>query len=489
MTKLDQLQPIDAHWAIEEGAARRFLDALKAVSPADAHARHVAARQAQAEEGDSRPYRMDRGVAVLSLEGPMTKRPTSMSWMFGGTSTIEMRQALRAAERDPEVASVLLVVDSPGGQVAGTSDLAADVARVAKVKPVIAYVSDLAASAAYWVASGATEVWANDTAIVGSIGTYMVVEDSKALADEMGVTVYVVRAGEHKGAGVPGTAVTQAHLAEWQRPVDALNDEFVGAVARGRGLDDEGARRLADGRVHVGAAAKALGLIDGVASLDAVLGDMATGILPARKIAAAAAGGRGMASLKDKLLAVLHGHGGDDESGNQAATEHIALVAGTLQPDAVTQKALEEATAKAHELQSQLKATQDAQLGACADAWAKGLVASGKRLPEAVPAASDLYKQLARDDAAETGGLLQFAADGSLVKGTRVQGLEAVVAAQPASGLIGEQLQEHVKAGKPVVALGQREGGAAESVATAKAAAREYAEQANGKGRKAGGKK
>ncbi|HEX5500148.1 MAG TPA: S49 family peptidase, partial [Thermomicrobiales bacterium] len=171
------------------------------------------------------------GVAVIHLTGPLMKYVSSLS---GGSSTAIARRQLRNAVNDDAVASILLRIDSPGGTVSGTADLGDDVARAAKLKPTVAYIEDLGASAAYWIASQARQVFAGRTAIVGSIGAYTVLEDSSAKAEQAGVKIRVVRAGEMKGQGVEGTEITPELLAEVQGLIDALNEHFLRAVAAGR---------------------------------------------------------------------------------------------------------------------------------------------------------------------------------------------------------------------------------------------------------------
>jgi protease-4 len=188
-----------------------------------------------------------------------------------GNSTTVVRQHLQAIAASPDVAGVLLRIDSPGGMIAGTQDLANDVAAVAARKPVFSYIEDLGVAAAYWVASAASKVFSNSTAFVGGIGTYATIADSSKMADEKGVRVHVIRAGEFKGVGVPGTKVTDAQLGHLQSIVDAQNEHFINTVARGRKMAIDRARKLADGRTHVGDGARQLGLIDGVGSLDSVL--------------------------------------------------------------------------------------------------------------------------------------------------------------------------------------------------------------------------
>jgi signal peptide peptidase SppA len=253
-------------WAIEE---RAFRAGCEHVGKLDLRT-HVAQQQAagviapigQAQSG----YQILKGgVAVITLAGTLMKQASSFS---GGTSTVAARRQLRAAAQDETVSSIVLHIDSPGGTVAGTKDLADDVRQAGQSKPVIAYIEDLGASAAYWIAAQASKIHANETGLVGSIGTFMVVEDQSGFAEQLGVKVHVIRAGDFKGSGVPGTEVTDAQLAEWQRLVNGLNAHFLQAVADGRRLELAQVRDLADGRVHVGADAKKLRLVDAVQSFD-----------------------------------------------------------------------------------------------------------------------------------------------------------------------------------------------------------------------------
>lgn len=221
----------------------------------------------EAAIADSRPSVSD-GVAVIELRGRMQKQQASLG---GAASTVAARRAVRAAAADPEVGSILMVIDSPGGTLAGTKELADDIAAAVKSKPVIALIEDMGASAAYWVASQATQVLAQATALVGSIGTYGVVYDMSALAAKDGVKVHVVRAGAMKGAGTPGTEITAEQLAAFQREVNTLNEFFVSGVAAGRKLSVEQVRALATGDVWIGQEAVSAGLIDSVSTFDQAL--------------------------------------------------------------------------------------------------------------------------------------------------------------------------------------------------------------------------
>ena len=223
------------------------------------------APEAARDDAQSRAPVLQDAVALISISGRMQKMESSLAL---STSTVEVRRQIRAAAANPDIGSIVLLIDSPGGTVAGTKDLADDVAAAAARKPIVAYLEDMAASAAYWVASQCTEIRANATALVGSIGTYGVVYDMSAKAAIEGVKVHVVRAGAFKGAGVGGTEVTPEQLAEFQREIDALNEYFVDGVAAGRKLDKARVQALADGRVWIGQEAISAGLIDGVSTID-----------------------------------------------------------------------------------------------------------------------------------------------------------------------------------------------------------------------------
>lgn len=204
-------------------------------------------------------------IAFLEVTGPMMKFRSSMG---GGTSTVQVRRQVRAATADPLVGEIVIHFDTPGGTYAGTADLGADIANAARQKPVTAFVSDLCGSAGYWCASQAREIVATKTSMIGSIGTFLTVEDSSGAAAAAGVKVHVLRAGAFKGRTVDGIEVDAEALGEMQRLVNELNDHFVSAVADGRRLKLETVRELADGRVHLASDAQRLGLINRVSSLD-----------------------------------------------------------------------------------------------------------------------------------------------------------------------------------------------------------------------------
>lgn len=263
-------------WSIEPRHGRDLEAAIRSMD----WAQHVgqfeqrrleaaAARRADPAAGPAYAVTSD-GIAVISLSGPVMKQESSL----GGASTVATRRAVRAAAADPQISGIMLVIDSPGGTTAGVEDLAGDIAAAGKSKLVWAYAEDCCCSAAYHIASQASRLVGGPSAMVGSIGTYLVARDFSANYAAEGIKTYVVKAGEFKGAGTQGTEITPEQLAEMQRLVDSVNARFLAAVSSGRKMSAEQVSKIADGSVHVGAAAQSMGLLDGVASLDQTLAEM-----------------------------------------------------------------------------------------------------------------------------------------------------------------------------------------------------------------------
>jgi signal peptide peptidase SppA len=244
------------------------------------------------EARERRTYALEEHTALIPIAGPMTKGDSK----FGGTSTIRTRHALRQAARDPEVSSIVLQVYSPGGHVDGVQDLADEVWRVRQMKPVVAHIEDLGASAAYWVASQAGRITANATAEIGSIGTMAVLEDSSKRLERLGITVHVVATGPYKGLGVDGAPVSAEALGYVRARVEAINQHFLASIERGRNLRGDALALVSDGRVHHAGPARRLGLLDAVQSLDATLEELRRGRVVAAPSLSSAVPGRNHAA-------------------------------------------------------------------------------------------------------------------------------------------------------------------------------------------------
>lgn len=221
--------------------------------------------EAAAQASGRKPYDVLNHVARIPIMGPMMKGESK----FGGASTVRTRRLLHAAARDPDVESILLHIDSPGGHVAGTQALADDVYRIDQtVKPVVAHYDDLGASAAVWVGSQARHITVNRGGEVGSIGTMAVLEDTSKRMDRLGVAVHVISTGPYKGTGVDGAPLSQEGLAYVRERVEDLNQHFLEALGRGRHLSFEQMQTVREGKVYGAVHAQRLGLVDRITSLE-----------------------------------------------------------------------------------------------------------------------------------------------------------------------------------------------------------------------------
>lgn len=200
------------------------------------------------------------GIALVRISGQIMKGFSK----FGGTNSIMVRRALTLAANDPAVNGMMMVIDSPGGTVAGTDDAAKTVRMFAQRKPLYVQAEDLMASAAYWIGSQADYVAATQTTEVGSIGVMAVVYDTSGMYAKEGIKVHVMATGEQKGAGVDGTEVLPKHLEAMQQRVDDVDRFFKGAVMAGMGLSQEQMAAASSGDVWIAERAKSMGLIDAV---------------------------------------------------------------------------------------------------------------------------------------------------------------------------------------------------------------------------------
>jgi signal peptide peptidase SppA len=205
------------------------------------------------------------GVATIPVRGVLMRsvHPILKAFGFGGADLSEIRTLLLDAVVRDDVKAIRLEIDSPGGTVSGTKELADEVFSTRGLKPITAHASGAMASAAYWIASQADKITATVSTVVGSIGVFGVMRDASKAAADAGVKVHVIASHPLKGAGdVPGAPVSDAQLADMQRHVNTLASLFNADVVRGRAMSAEAVAVIATGQVWVGEEAQAKGLVD-----------------------------------------------------------------------------------------------------------------------------------------------------------------------------------------------------------------------------------
>jgi signal peptide peptidase SppA len=227
---------------------------------------------ARRADGTSSMMRSADGVAIIPVLDTLVNRGAWLDSRSGLTSYEGIAAQLRAAGLDPDVRSVLLDISSPGGEAAGMAGLADMIRSVRQTKPVMAFVNDMAASAAYGIASAASEIVVSPTSALGSIGVVMLHADRSGELAAQGVKPTLIYAGSHKVDGNPFEPLSDAVRADLQASVDAHYNQFLDTVAQGRGskLTPDMARAT-EARTFIGAQAVAGGLADRIASFDEAL--------------------------------------------------------------------------------------------------------------------------------------------------------------------------------------------------------------------------
>lgn len=170
-------------------------------------------------------------IAVIDVGGIITPYPNILSMLFGGTNIASIEAQFIAAMEDPEISGILFRIDSPGGLITGVEELASTIAAARGRKPIVAYAYGNAASAAYWIASAADQIVAGPTTMLGSIGVAVAVPKNR----ESGWVEFVSSNAPSKRLDPEsneGRNSIQARL-------DALEAEFVGAVAANRNVSQE----------------------------------------------------------------------------------------------------------------------------------------------------------------------------------------------------------------------------------------------------------
>lgn len=242
------------------------------------------------------------GVAVIPVFGVISHRGGMDATSEPLASTTAIGRDFRAALADPDIGSIVLHVDSPGGTVDGVAQLSDLIHASRGQKPIVAVADALAASAAYFIAASADEIVATPEAMVGSIGVFTVHTDHVKMAETLGVKQTVIRAGKFKAETHPSQPLSEEARAALQEQVDAAYDLFVKAVARGRGVKPSDVRNgFGEGRVVTAKAALEQGMIDRIGTFDDTVARLS------RPQGRAAAGGRRV-DLERKRLA-LHERG------------------------------------------------------------------------------------------------------------------------------------------------------------------------------------
>lgn len=184
----------------------------------------------------------------------------------------DARETLDELERyakNPSVLGVVLRIDSPGGAVVPAQELydAVNRLRTEHHKKVVVSMGSVAASGGYYIAAASDKIVANPGSLTGSIGVIMEIPNVEGLMKKVGVESIVIKSGKSKDVGSPFRRMKPEERALLQAVLDDVHNQFIEAVAKGRGLKVVEVKRLADGRIFTGRQAQSIGLVDELGGL------------------------------------------------------------------------------------------------------------------------------------------------------------------------------------------------------------------------------
>ncbi|MCA0025481.1 MULTISPECIES: S49 family peptidase [unclassified Mesorhizobium] len=214
------------------------------------------------------------GIAVLPVHGVISQRMGMMSEISGGTSTEALAQQFRAALSDDAVKAIVFSHDSPGGGTYGVDELAAEIRAARGVKPIIAQVDSLSASASYYLASQADEIVVTPGGEAGSIGVYSVHQDISKMLENEGVKPTLIKAknGIYKAETANIHPLSEEAHDYLQQRVDVAETAFISAVAAGRRVSQASVRdNFGKGRMFGAAELVKRGMADRVGTMQDTL--------------------------------------------------------------------------------------------------------------------------------------------------------------------------------------------------------------------------
>jgi len=210
------------------------------------------------------------GVAIIKVYGPLFMHRSWITDAFGISTYEGIRSDLEASLRDDSVRTILLCVDSPGGEAGGAGELSNAIYEATSQKPIIAYVEGECASAAYWIASACNEIVADASALIGSIGVRTMLVDTTKYDQMVGIAEYDIVSNQSPYKVVDASnADDRARVKELMTSIASV---FVEDVARNRGVSSEAVTSdFGQGDVLIAGAAVTAGMIDSIGDQESLI--------------------------------------------------------------------------------------------------------------------------------------------------------------------------------------------------------------------------
>lgn len=222
----------------------------------DDYAEKVATSQINFEAKDK--------IAIIYAQGEIMSGEGDVTVIGEGA----MRRSLKEAREDENVKSIVLRIDSPGGDALTSELIWREIELTKKVKPVVVSMGNYAASGGYYIACNAHKIYAEATTITGSIGVFGMLPNFTTAANKIGISTETVKTHTNAAGFSPFTTLDSSTRAFAQEGVERIYFTFVNRVASGRKLTTQQVDAIGQGRVWTGQDAKKIGLVDAIGGLD-----------------------------------------------------------------------------------------------------------------------------------------------------------------------------------------------------------------------------
>ena len=223
---------------------------------------------------DSTTGNSDCNVLGINIHGEVFTYNSNDSFdnqgnlIYDQTASENVVWSIKDANDNPNIKAIIIEVDSGGGSAVGGEEISNAVKN--SEKPVVAYIRDVGASAAYLAISSADKIFASVNSDVGSIGVTLSYLSNVDKNNMEGYTYEQLAAGKYKNSGNPDKVLTSEERTLLMRDVNIMFENFVSDVAQNRGLTVKAVKSFADGSTVMGEKAKELGMIDEIGGLPEV---------------------------------------------------------------------------------------------------------------------------------------------------------------------------------------------------------------------------
>lgn len=199
-------------------------------------------------------------IAIVKIQGAISSDSMKIPFQTSIATSSKIVEYLEAAEESKAIKGIILEINSPGGTVLASKDIADKVKSIEK--PVVALIRDMGTSGGYWVASAADKIVADPMSVTGSIGVISAYLEFSELFEKYGITYEGLKSGELKDIGSPFKKLTDKERNVLQGKLDRIHEYFIKEVSANRKLSEADTRELATGVYFLGEEAKELGLVD-----------------------------------------------------------------------------------------------------------------------------------------------------------------------------------------------------------------------------------